>query len=132
MCGGSADFTDPARGFGFFTFIAGTKVLGVWLAMDGHHQVTAGLLAVAALTWLVLGYVILWTAVLGRTQRPVVALANGTWFIWVVASQSVAVAAATLEPVYVGWRDGLAVIAVFSWSVGVFSMRRRVSSWRPG
>ena len=44
-------------------------------------------------------------AVLGRTQRPVVALANGTWFIWVVASQSVAIAAATLEPVYVGWRD---------------------------
>jgi tellurite resistance protein TehA-like permease len=76
------DFTDPARGFGFFTFIAGTNVLGVRLAMDGLHQVTAGLLAVAALTWLVLGYVIPWTAVLGRTQRPVVVLANGTWFIW--------------------------------------------------
>jgi tellurite resistance protein TehA-like permease len=114
------DFTDPARGFGFFTFIAGTNVLGVRLAMDGHHQLTAGLLAVAALTWVVLGYVIPWTAVLGRTQRPVVALANGTWFIWVVASQSVAVAAATLEPVYVGWRDALAVMAVFSWSVGIF------------
>lgn len=114
------DLTDPARGFGFFTFIAGTDVLGVRLAMDGHYTVTAALLAVAAATWLVLGYLIPWTAVLGRTQRPLVALANGTWFVWVVASQSVAVAAATLEPVYAGWRDGLAVTAVFCWSVGVF------------
>jgi tellurite resistance protein TehA-like permease len=114
------DFTDPARGFGFFTFIAGTNVLGVRLAMDGYHLLTAGLLVVAGLTWLVLGYVIPWTAVLGRAQRPVVALANGTWFIWVVASQSVAIGAATLEPVFVVVRDVLAVVAVFSWSVGVF------------
>ncbi|HET7303831.1 MAG TPA: tellurite resistance/C4-dicarboxylate transporter family protein [Segeticoccus sp.] len=116
------DFMDPARAFGFFTFIAGTNVLGVRLALDGYHGVTAGLLVVAALTWLVLGYVVPWTAVLGRTQRPVIATANGTWFIWVVASQSVAASAATLEPVaHEGyWRDALAVVAVFSWSVGVF------------
>ena len=53
-------------------------------------------------------------------HRPVIANANGTWFIWVVASQSVAVSAASLEPVYRSLRDGLAVVAVFSWSVGVF------------
>jgi hypothetical protein len=82
------DFTDPARGFGFFTFIAGTNVLAVRLAMDGYHLITVTLSAVACLTWLILGYVIPWTAVLGRTQRPVVATANGTWFIWVVASRA--------------------------------------------
>jgi tellurite resistance protein TehA-like permease len=49
-----------------------------------------------------------------------VANANGTWFIWVVASQSVATAAATLEPVTDSWRRELAVVAVFAWSVGVF------------
>jgi tellurite resistance protein TehA-like permease len=49
-----------------------------------------------------------------------VATANGTWFIWVVASQSVAVAAATLEPVVDSLRHELALVAVFSWSVGVF------------
>ena len=47
-----------------------------------------------------LGYVVPWTAVLGREERPVVAAANGTWFIWVVASQSVAIAAASIEPVF--------------------------------
>jgi tellurite resistance protein TehA-like permease len=116
-----ADFTDPRRGFGFFTFIAGANVLGVRLGMDGRYTLTATLMAVAGLAWLVLGYVIPWTAVLGNEQRrPVLATANGTWFIWVVASQSVAVSAASLEPVFVTFRDGLAVLAVFSWSVGVF------------
>jgi tellurite resistance protein TehA-like permease len=114
------DFTDPRRGFGFFTFIAGTNVLGVRVAMDGHYTLTAVLLVVAGLTWLVLGYVVPWTAVLGRQQRPVVAAANGTWFIWVVASQSVAVSAASIEPVFESLRALLAVVAVFSWSVGVF------------
>jgi tellurite resistance protein TehA-like permease len=50
----------------------------------------------------------------------VVATANGTWFIWVVASQSVAVSAATIEPVFETGRRELAVLAVASWSVGVF------------
>lgn len=115
-----ADLTDPARGFGFFTFIAGTNVLGVRLALDGYHLAAATLLVVGWLTWLVLGYVVPWTAVLGRAQRPVTATANGTWFNWVVASQSIAVSAAGLQPVLGAWRDSLAVLAVFSWSVGVF------------
>ena len=113
------DFTDPRRAFGFFTYVAGTNVLGVRLFMEGWHVATAILLALTALAWLVLGYVVPWTAVLSRTTRPVVASANGTWFIWVVASQSVAVAAATLEPVGQTTVQGLAVLAVVSWSVGV-------------
>lgn len=114
------DFTDPRRGFGFFTFVAGTNVLGVRLGLEGWHAATAALLVVAGLVWVVLGYVVPWTAVLGRQERPVVATANGTWFIWVVASQSVAIAAAVIEPVYEAGRRYLAVLAIFSWSVGVF------------
>jgi tellurite resistance protein TehA-like permease len=114
------DFLDPRRAFGFFTFVAGTNVLGVRLGIAGLHSATAVLLVLSGLGWLVLGYVVPWTAVLGREERPVLATANGTWFIWVVASQSVAVAAATIEPVYDGVRRELAVLAVMSWSVGVF------------
>ena len=114
------DFTDPRRGFGFFTFVAGTNVLGVRLSLAGFHEATAVLLAVAGAAWLALGYVVPWTAVLGRQERPVLATANGTWFIWVVASQSVAVTAATIEPVFDQARRELAVLAIMSWSVGVF------------
>ena len=115
-----SDFTDPARGFGFFTFIAGGNVLGVRLAMDGHHAVAVVLLGVGLLAWLLLGYVVPWTSVLGRSERPVLPKANGTWFIWVVASQSVATSAATLQPALPALRDALAVTAVFAWSVGLF------------
>lgn len=114
------DFTDPRRAFGFFTFVAGTNVLGVRLGLAGSDDATAVLLVVSGLAWVVLGYVVPWTAALGRQERPVVATANGTWFIWVVASQSVAVAAATIEPVYDDVRRELALLAVVSWSVGVF------------
>jgi tellurite resistance protein TehA-like permease len=114
------DFVDPRRGFGFFTFVAGTNVLGVRLGLDGHYGVTGVLLALAGPAWLVLGYVVPWTAVLGRQERPVVATANGTWFIWAVGTQSVAVAAATLEPQVGQGRSALAFLAVLAWSVGVF------------
>jgi tellurite resistance protein TehA-like permease len=114
------DFLDPRRGFGFFTFVAGTNVLGVRLGLDGHYGATAVLFALAGTAWLVLGYVVPWTAVLGPQPRPVVAAANGTWFIWTVATQSVATVAATLEPQVDAGRRELAIVAVLAWSVGVF------------
>lgn len=114
------DFMHPGRAFGFFTFIAGTDVLGVRLGMAGWPAATAALLCIAVLAWVVLGYVIPWTAVLGRAERPVVKDANGTWFIWCVASQSVAVASASIEPLAGNdWRPALALIAVVAWSVGL-------------
>jgi tellurite resistance protein TehA-like permease len=115
-----AEFNDPSRGFRFFTFVAGTAVLGTRLTLSGYQSLPLALLAIAWCTWTLLGYVVPWTAVLGREDRPVIASANGTWFIWVVASQSVAIAAASIEPVFVTGRRELAVLAVMSWSVGVF------------
>jgi tellurite resistance protein TehA-like permease len=114
------DFLDPRRGFGFFTFVAGTNVLGVRLCLDHHYAVAGVLFALAGTSWLVLGYVVPWTAVLGPQPRPVLVTANGTWFIWTVATQSVATAAATIEPVVHTGRAALALLAVVAWSVGVF------------
>ena len=115
-----ADFEDPARAFGYFTFVAGTCVVGTRLAMDEHWDVAIALGITGALAWLVLGYVVPWTAVLGKAVRPVLQSANGTWFIWVVASQSIAVLIAMIEPEIGSGRRELALLAVFSWSIGVF------------
>lgn len=46
------DFLDPRRAFGFFTFVAGTNVLGVRLGMEGSYTATAVLLAPAGTGWL--------------------------------------------------------------------------------
>jgi tellurite resistance protein TehA-like permease len=116
-----ADLFDSSRAFGLFTFVAATNVLGARLVIDDHNGVAFGLLMVGSLAWLVLGYLVPWTAVLGTAERPVLQRANGTWFIWVVASQSVAVLAAVLEPdMAEPGRRSLALLAVTSWAVGVF------------
>lgn len=117
-----ADFADPARAFGFFTFVAATCVLGSRLSQEETHGPSLVLLAVAAVAWVVLGYTIPWTAVLGhRTGPQPLATANGTWFIWSVASQSIAVLAATLQTELAPeLRPALSLLAVFSWSVGIF------------
>jgi tellurite resistance protein TehA-like permease len=116
----AADLADPRRAFGLFTFVAATDVVGTRLAVDGHDTVAFVLLGVGWFAWLVLGYVVPWTAALGNARRPIVRDANGTWFIWVVASQSIAVLAAAIEPTVGVGRRELALLAVFSWSVGVF------------
>jgi tellurite resistance protein TehA-like permease len=116
-----ADLSDSGRAFGLFTFVAATNVVGTRLVIDDHNTTAFGLLMVGSLVWLVLGYLVPWTAVLSTAERPVLQRANGTWFIWVVASQSIAVLAATLQPV-MGERgqQSLALLAVTCWSVGVF------------
>ena len=116
----AADLADPTRGFGFFTFVAGTDVLGARVAADGHDGTASVLLVVGVTACLLLGYVVPWAVLLSRGASQVIARANGTWFVWVVAGQSVAVLAATLEPGYGHGRQELALLAVFSWSVGLF------------
>lgn len=115
----ATDLRDPRTAFQAFTFVAGTGVLASALAVHGRLGPSAVLLAVAAASWLIMGYALPWAAVLGRAQRPLTAAANGTWFIWVVAAQSVAIVSSTLEPFAAQARHALSILAVFAWSVGL-------------
>jgi tellurite resistance protein TehA-like permease len=72
-------------------------------------------MAVGGVGWLPLSYSL--PLLVGtHGPQPALAGANGTWFIWVVASQSVAVAATFLHPPAPG---ALVAIAVGCWAVGV-------------
>lgn len=106
------DAADPARSFGFFTFVAGAGVLASRTAADDDPGLALSLFVVTAASWLILGYVIPAVVIVRHGIRPVLAGVNGTWFIWVVGTQSVAVAATSM-PVPVIW------LAVVCWSVGV-------------
>lgn len=114
------DLRIPNRTFGFFTFVAGTGVLGARLVIDDHIGIALGLLAVTAGTWLLLGYILppLAFTVVGGIPR--LERADGTWFLWVVATQSVAVLAAAIQPHAENWRSELALFAVVCWAVGIF------------
>ncbi len=115
-----ADLADPSRAFGFFTFVAGTDVLGTRLALEGRTGAALVLLVVGALAWVVLGYLVPWKAAVNHLGHCPVDRVNGSWFVWVVGSQSVAVLASTLEPVMGTAREELAVVAVLAWSAGLF------------
>jgi tellurite resistance protein TehA-like permease len=115
-----ADLRDPTRSFGFFTVVAAVDVVGTRFAGGGHRTTALVLLLVGGVCWLVLGYVIPWLATVGEREHSPIESANGTWFIGVVATQSVAVLAATLQPRAATGGEALGLLAVFSWSVGTF------------
>jgi tellurite resistance protein TehA-like permease len=113
------ELADPRRAFGSLTFVAATNVLGVLAAADGRRGVALGLLVVGAVGWLLLGYAVPWAVLLNRDVGATAAQANGTWFLWVVAVQSVAVLAASVQPTAGAARPALALLAVACWSIGV-------------
>lgn len=111
-----ADVGDPRRVFAFFTFVAGSNVLAARLADDRHTWAAVSLLAVGGASWLLLNYGIPLLLVGRHGPQPALAGANGTWFIWVVGTQSIAVAATSLPRPVPG---ALAALAVGCWAVGV-------------
>ena len=84
------DMHDPHRAFGYFTFTAGTHVLGTRLALDGHLATATVLLAVGTLSWIFLGYAVPWNNMLSRPGDESLSGADGSWFILVVGGQSIA------------------------------------------
>jgi len=115
----TADFRSRSRSIGHLTFVAATNVVGVLVLLRGWPAAAAALFTIAALAWLVLGYLVPWSVWLNRRNGPALPELNGTWFLWAVSSQSVAIAAAALEIVYVGARDYLAALAILAWALGV-------------
>ncbi len=111
---------DPSTAMAYFTVVAGSDVLATRFAMAGHPLVTLGLGAAAALVWVVLTYGLPWSIV-AAARRPVLGEINGTWLVWVVATQSLAIVAAALSPAApaAGLRQELPVVAVCLWGVGV-------------
>jgi tellurite resistance protein TehA-like permease len=111
---------DPRKAMAFFTVVAGSNVLGVRLVMAGHPLVGLALGAGAVLVWLALTYGLPAYVITGA-RHPVLGDINGTWLVWVVATQSVAVIAAALAPVapWSPFRRALPTVAVTFWSIGV-------------
>jgi len=95
------------------------NVLGVRLGATGHPLATATLAACAAVVWIGLTYGVPTSLFFTRQHDSVLADVNGSWLIWVVATQSLSIAASKLAPVWPS-RDGLlAPAAVGMWSIGL-------------
>ena len=115
-----ADFFDPQLSFGYFTFVAAAGVLASGVANHGIMWLTLALFIAGFGAWTLLGYAVPWATMLDRGHRSTVRNANGSWFLWVVSSQSVASMAAILERHLHSAQHLFAMFAVVAWSVGVF------------
>lgn len=111
-----ADATGPRTAFSLFTFTAGSDVLGARLAGGGHYTAAAVLLVVSGAFWLLLSYGVPLILITGHGTGSALAGINGNWFLWTVATQSLAVALASLKPPVA---SPLAALAVLLWAVGV-------------
>jgi tellurite resistance protein TehA-like permease len=115
----AADIKAPERVFGFFTITAGLDVLGVRLALAGHPLATAILAILAAAVWLLLTYGVPASLLLTRARESVLGGVNGSWLLWIVATQSLSIAAAVLAPAWPSQSALLAPVAAGLWCVGV-------------
>ncbi|MGH7904687.1 MAG: tellurite resistance/C4-dicarboxylate transporter family protein [Candidatus Dormibacteraceae bacterium] len=112
------DARSSHRAFGFFTFVAGSNVLGERFLLAGDAQVTLALALLGLAGYVVLTYAVPAWSMLATSKQPLGQSVNGTWLLWVVATQSVSTVAATLA--HAGSHvAGLSVLAVCFWALGV-------------
>ena len=113
-----ADARSPGRAFGFFTTVAAASVLAVGLQAEGAGRAALVLLLLGAAIWVVLGYVLPWQVLMARDGEPILARTDGSWFVWSVCSQSLAVGLSRLTAGSGAAADLLGVLTVMAWSVG--------------
>ena len=111
-----ADATGPRTAFSLFTFTAASDVLGSRLGGGGYYMAAVVLLIVAGTVWLLLSYWVPLALITSRGTGSALAGINGTWFLWTVGTQSLAVDLASLKPPLA---SPLAALAVVLWAVGL-------------
>jgi tellurite resistance protein TehA-like permease len=114
-----ADLTSPARAFAAFTFPAGCGVLGLGLATVGLLAAGTVLAAAGAAAWLTLTALIPARMATSRRARPVTADINGTWYLWAVGTQSLAIMAAFLQAGGLLAARPAAAVALTAWLAGL-------------
>jgi tellurite resistance protein TehA-like permease len=115
-----ADATAPGRAFAWYAVVAASVVLGSCLARLGGPGVPAAavLAGVAVVAWLVVTGLV--PARFGRqAARPDLRSVTGSLYLWPVATQSVAIAAAVLAADGVPPAGPGVIVAIVAWSAGV-------------
>ena len=113
-----ADLVDHRRGPGFFTLVAGTAVFGNQLVLLASQPgVALGLLALAAVLWLLITYTFFVAVVVGSSKAGVEEALSGGWLLAAVATQSLAVLATLLAPALPD-ASSILLAAVMLWLLG--------------
>jgi tellurite resistance protein TehA-like permease len=114
-----AELTCPDRAFTGFALVAAANVLAVRLLQDGHRAAALALAAAGLAAWLGLSYLVPPALAARAAARPAITDVNGTWYLWVVGTQSLAVAAAFPRAGWFSAPGAAALVAVSAWCSGV-------------
>jgi len=113
-----ADLTNPKLLFSFFTFVAGSNVLGAQCFLRGYLTGALALWIIGTAAWVFLIYYSFCYLTFANT-KPIDEIVNGGWLVSVVATQSVVVLGVLLAPGF-GKYFPLALLALYGlWGVGV-------------
>jgi len=113
----AADARNPSVSFGFLTVVAAINVVGVRLFTPQAPAATIALTIISVPVWILLVYGLPAALMLGPSIRPAIQSADGSWFLWVVSTQSLAVATGVLGEHYA--TEALAALATALWGIGV-------------
>lgn len=114
-----SDLTRPGQAFAAFTFTAACGVLGLGLTTAGLPLAGAVLAAAGVAAWLALTALIPARMAFSRQARPAIGDLNGTWYLWTVATQSLAIMAAFLHAGRILAAGPAAVLALAAWLAGL-------------
>ncbi len=85
------DLSDPVRGPGFLTTVAGTCVLGSQFVVLGRNIAAGAVLwGAGILLWAVLGYAFFTAVAVSESKAPLERGINGGWLLATVSTQSIA------------------------------------------
>jgi tellurite resistance protein TehA-like permease len=114
----AAHWRQPRTAFAFLTFVAAATVLGERLDELGLATPALLLVAVGIVSWAVLTYAVQLTVMLAARKQPAAEALDGTWLLWVVATQSLATAAAMVGVHERALSAIAAAVAVCAWGAG--------------
>lgn len=107
----------PRAGFLSLTFTAAAGILGSRLAVLDVQWAALTLTLLAMASWLALSYAVIINQLLRAEATAGLTMADGTWFLWVVGTQAVAVAASSYAAAF--HSPPFAILAALAWSIGL-------------
>jgi len=110
------------RRFGTLAFTAAGGVLAARLAAMGQTAWALALIIVSTVSWVLLEYTVIPGILLGLTrgETPGLQRVDGTWFLWVVATQSIAVSSGAYA--HETGNAGMATFATICWGIGILQL----------